>query len=122
MYFPFLIKLQQKKLKARTTELLERKKRITSKPVTGATQAIKQANDACGCFKLQTKTKKQKLKSYLPGTKQFRLRLLCAERLSKLEKILDAVEVALENGKPRDPRLPYPFKVNGSRTLKKSQS
>lgn len=119
MYFPFLISLQQEKLKTRAVNLAQRKLGLHAKPVNGVKSATIEVNDACKCFKDKTLSPFNKIKSFIPGTKAFRLRLICANRLQHLNKLLDKVEIAIANGKPIPPNL---NQVNGSKSIKKSYS
>jgi peptidyl-tRNA hydrolase len=113
MIFPFFLKFQQDKLNKRLHLVAEKHKQTNYQHVEGAGIQIKAAIIASDLHNSYAKSTKGLFKSFIPTTKEFHIRVICAKRLAETRIMLDEVEKAMSNAK---------LKPDHSRQIKKSLS
>lgn len=87
----FNIHKQRDKLKLRRDYLVAKAQGREVAGVEGFAQAKKEMNDACDLFHAQVKTPVHIVKSFLPWTKQYNLRMIAATRLDTFNKKLNTL-------------------------------
>lgn len=90
--FPFLLKKQSEKLLNYTAATRQRKKVINAPSVAGCREALEAANHSYSVYLLATRKTLGLFKSFIPGTKEFGLRVKCAIDISTAFTLLKKVD------------------------------
>jgi hypothetical protein len=104
MHLPFFINLQHKALLNYSVQVSARKIAVKDKTSYGFGDAIKLVNQEVDAYRLATKTLFGKLKSFIPRTTAYSLRISCAKQIisaySLIKKIDSNVEELEKNRMP----------------------
>lgn len=104
--FPYFIKLQQQMLSDYVADVGMRKVAIKAPTVSGCRQALEETNHSYAAYTIRTKSFVGKLKSLIPFTTEFSLRIRCARQIDHAYSLLKQVDKnvkQLEKAKKQPP-------------------
>lgn len=100
MWFPYAIRKQKDDLAKRGAQLQARRETVETISTPGLMEKARLVYDAYKYFHDNTISRFDRMRSFIPGTRLFRYRIICAKRINDLNQALGQAERIIAKAEP----------------------